>query len=342
MTAFLGVTKQVNTSCSCGTTAKPNDIFCRNCGSSLSPGSMAKDPRHPPLPNNSNETRAPQSPSSVYQTSPTGQSHYTNADVSQGRPKNSMYQWLGGLGAIAVVIALKVGPIAYNHVFPASGTSSAAVQSAHPLQPRLRIFSDGDRWEYTVSGEMTANGQTAELQNGKVVIRIFNVTSAANPTYEDETTLSGQFAVEGKTVPFSSIDHHVYSQDHISATTMLLSDDDGPNHSARKVVSSSVDTPGTWSSNLNTATTTNFDNGDNESSKMIVTGTEVISTPAGRFATYVMSKATSSSDGSQDQQIMRIAPQVGQPVEGTLTRTSLDGTTMSLHMTLVKTNVIGP
>ena len=243
--------------------------------------------------------------------------------------------WGAFVGVALLLAALGFGFHAYK----------ASTIVTHPLATRLRVFHKGDSWEYRASGIVTVSGGMAALlgEGSAMTLRdgtVRSVISAAFPeegshalnTCTQDDTMAVTFSYRGRGTPITSVDHKSFSQDPVRATTCLLTDEGGPNKSARRVLLPKVDIPGVWSDGLTQAVRLDFDDNESTDETMTVQGPEVVDTALGRFTVWRCVEGQTYSNGIKASRTFWFAPQLGMPVKilETLTATRALPTTETL------------
>lgn len=260
-------------------------------------------------------------------------------------PRTSTWKKVGGwLGAAAVFLIYAVSHgigIFFAHHSPQVASLFRNPFAPHQLATSLRLYQQGDSWEYNVRGTLTrTDGKTALFTNSTIRSEMSTLEASGNfRTLTEEDTAHFTASLAGNISSLSQVIRQTLSQDSLKATTFLMSDNNGPQNAVRTVRQPQVDTPGEWAAGATQTVHLDFDNGEHKDETTTVSGSEVVDTALGKFSVWRCVQDEKDSDGSQSTTLLWFAPQLGMPVKTEGTFHLPDGTVMTLNTDLTKTSV---
>lgn len=214
---------------------------------------------------------------------------------------------------------------------PSPSPSSSAV---YPLTARLRTAQSGDTATYTGSGTFSEVGSSGSVPLTASVIDTYTATTFRGaPSLLSTTSIT--FRVEGSDIVenLSSINR----QDGATGDLFVVSTD----ASDAALTTPVIFLPGTFRNGYSHSADYVYEDGSPSSRRTFtVVGTEIVSTPIGRFETW-KAVATETEGDTSSQSTQWFAPQLGTFVKADVIQ-SLDGGRQTIRFSLALSSVSYP
>ena len=219
-------------------------------------------------------------------------------------------------------------------------TNALKQNQVHALATQLRTLQVGDEWDYKIRVNASlAKGSIDRDGKATSILKVERTNAAPNNDLTLTHTLRINLAKKR-----NLLEQSFFSQrkpDGILYKSGELDETEKP-HFAQQP---QPFLPGKWQDGLEFKTQTEYGDGVRETTEWKIVGSEIVDTPAGRFATWKVEERTERTatnpllpEGLQTS-TKWFAPQLGSFVKGTTRQTLLGLITLTLDFSLQKTNV---
>lgn len=274
----------------------------------------------------------------------------------------------GGLGRVGQgpMAPVVLPPLAYEHppmtqeakttwgVFAALGIAAALVfggiytysrlqshNRIHNLATKTRMLQAGDRWDYKMTASLTA---AKSVINGE--IKGSSAMTLEKTVGNSRTPLTRSHRIHLSTSRKQDFTEKLFLSQPKSDGLLYKVGETSDSDKTRMTSQPPVFLPGKWQSGLQFNTETTYDDGATERGDWKILGTEIVDTPAGRFATWKVNEqvdmtgnASNPLGDTTQHGIYWYAPQLGSFVKAEVKQTMLGGIVLTMNFLLQKTTV---